>query len=658
MNGQTSLKTTTCIVALAFGLAPLSGALAQSTETPATGDELVGEDIVIYGTKVEGNFLETPTSVGIITSEQIEDNVIKDTFEGFNLLANVRRLNPSGGFDSFQIRGLSADGIAGIANPANTIALVIDGASQNSEGLRRGARSTWDLEQIEVLRGPQSGLYGRAALGGAVILKSKDPTFDYEGAVRVSFGSNENFGASIMASGPLIEDQVALRISADVQSESTDITINDPLNAFFAEDDFHNIRAKLLIEPDALPGFSALFTVNNAYDQTASPTVSQPFSDRVFNDGGLLSEVREATINNYIADLSYQLTDDLTVRSLTTYVDTDLTIQGVQGSTVYSRDDLRDGSDIAQELVLEIEDVSGHGLTGLIGAYYGVIETENTTDIRADAGAILFGFPTGLDPIQQGSSSTETTSMALYADLKYNFFGPFSVIGGLRYQKDEVRSISDVSGIDLNTFTPFTSQFDVESEFDVFLPRAGLMYEINDSQTVSAIASRGYRAGYVESVAGTVPGTRVQNNIDPEFVWTYELAYRYQDEDGLSFGANAFFNDYSDQQLVETDPVSFQTFTRNAGSSQSYGFELEGRYAMDNGLSIFGALGYLKTEIDSLPAGTCNAPNTTCAGNEFPEAPDVTAAIGGSYKHPEGFFASADVNYTGSYFTNGDISNT
>ncbi|MEM9500158.1 MAG: hypothetical protein AAGA28_19750, partial [Pseudomonadota bacterium] len=85
MNGQTSLKTTTCIVALAFGLAPLSGALAQSTETPATGDELVGEDIVIYGTKVEGNFLETPTSVGIITSEQIEDNVIKDTFEGFNL---------------------------------------------------------------------------------------------------------------------------------------------------------------------------------------------------------------------------------------------------------------------------------------------------------------------------------------------------------------------------------------------------------------------------------------------------------------------------------------------------------------------------------------------------------------------------------------------
>ncbi|MEM9138467.1 MAG: TonB-dependent receptor [Pseudomonadota bacterium] len=656
MRGQSFFKGSVCAMALALGMAPVA-AIAQDTEA----GELVGEDIVIYGTKVESGFLQTPTSVGVITDEQIEDQVVKDTFEGFNLLANVRRLNTNGGNDSFQIRGFGADGVAGIANPATAITLVIDGAAQNSEGLRRGARSTWDLEQIEVLRGPQSGLYGRAALAGAVVLKSKDPTYDFEGAARAGFGSNANFGGSIMANAPLIEDQLAIRFSADVQSEETDITISSPLNDFFKDDDFHNARVKVLAEPDFLPGFSALLTFNHAFDQTANPSVSQnlgagiTFSDRIFNDLGFASEVRETTVNNYIADLSLDVSDDLTVRSITAYVDTDLKIDGVQGSPFFSRDDLRDGSDISQELALEIED-SGHGLSGLIGAFYGVIEQTTDTDLRADLGIAAGGAPNGfLTALQVGTSSTKTTSFALYADLTYNFYGPFSVLGGLRYQRDKVRQTGSLSGFSLDTFMPFVSNTDIEAEFNVYLPHGGLMYEIDDTQTITATARRGYRAGFTETSGG------VQNDIDPEFVWAYELAYRYDDGEGLSVGANAFYNDYSDQQFIRTTP-GFGTATQNAASSNSYGFEVEGRYAMDNGLSVFGSLGYLKTEIDSIPfdpaTSPCGAANPTCAGNEFPEAPSITAAIGGTYQHEEGFFASADVNYTGSYFSNGDLGNT
>ncbi|MEM7056074.1 MAG: TonB-dependent receptor [Pseudomonadota bacterium] len=421
---------------------------------------------------------------------------------------------------------------------------------------------------------------------------------------------------------------------------------------------------KLLAEPDFAPGFSALLTFNYAFDRTASPSVTQDlpngisFSDRIFSEDGFTSEVRETTVHNYIADLSLDLTDDLTLRSITSYVDTDLEILGVQGSPFFSRDDLRDGGDVSQELVLEIED-SGHGLSGLIGAYYGVIEQTTDTDIRADLQALAPAFamflPPGLTPVQLGTSSTETTSFALYADLKYNIYGPFSVIGGLRYQKDKVRQTSDITGFDLDTFTSFASNFDIEAEFNVFLPSGGLMFEIDDNQTLSATAKRGYRAGFTESIAGA------QNDVDPEFVWTYELAYRYDDDAGLSVGANAFYSDYSDQQFIRTTP-GFRTETRNAGSSNSYGFEIEGRYAMDNGLSLFGALGYLKTEIDSIPfdptTSPCGAANPTCAGNEFPEAPSITAAVGGTYRHEEGYFASADVNYTGSYFSNGDLGNT
>ncbi|MEM7056075.1 MAG: hypothetical protein AAF557_00675 [Pseudomonadota bacterium] len=93
------------LIAVAIALMPLTVS-AQDTENSAAAEGLVGEDIVIFGTKVESGFLETPTSVGVLTDQQIKDYVVKDTFEGFNLLANVRRLNTNGGNDSFKSAAL------------------------------------------------------------------------------------------------------------------------------------------------------------------------------------------------------------------------------------------------------------------------------------------------------------------------------------------------------------------------------------------------------------------------------------------------------------------------------------------------------------------------------------------------------------------------
>ncbi|MEO1316760.1 MAG: TonB-dependent receptor [Pseudomonadota bacterium] len=628
-------------------------ALAQSAEEAEAPppDAMMADELLVLGTKIERSFLDTPTSVGIVTSEEISDYFIFDTFESFNRLANVRRLNTDGGNDSFQVRGLNADGIADIANTATLVSLIIDGATQNLEGLRRGARSTWDLDQIEVLRGPQSGLYGRAALAGAVVLTSKDPTFDYEAAAKFNVGTTEAVGGAFMISGPILEDEVAFRISGELQTEETDITITDPVNDFLAEDEFRNLRGKLLIEPDALPDLSALFTINYAFDQTASRFVSQPFFDREFDEGGVGSEGREAEVTNYIANISYAATDALTVRSISSFIDTDLEIFSPPGADVFVRDDTRDGKDFTQDLAVEIEDQDGTGLSGVIGAFYGDFDQEIDTDIRIDLPALGGGEPSGeLSLFQQGTSSSETRSFALYADLRYNFWGPFSFLGGLRYQRDKVSNRAETT-----TLFGGETSFDVEAEFNVFLPKVGLSYDITDTQTVSAFASRGYRQGFTENIVGTA----LQNDVDPEFVWTYELAYRYQSEDGsLSFGANAFFNDYNDQQIVIINPdFAPLTNTFNAGDSRSFGLEVEGRYEPLPGLSLFGSLGLIKTNINDLEDEICAPSGGNCSGNEFPEAPSVTAAIGGIYRHHSGFFGSAEVNYTGSYFTNGDINN-
>lgn len=653
-------------LALAAAIAASGAAMAQQATDPAaeeapetaatgSGDTLIADEILVFGTKIKRTFLDTPTSVGIVTADDIDDYALTNTFDSFNQLANVRRLNTNGGSDSFQIRGLSADGIADIANPATLISVIIDGATQNFEGLRRGARSTWDLEQVEVLRGPQSGLYGRAALGGAVVLKSKDPTYHYEGGARLSFGTVEALGASFAASGPLIEDQLALRISGDVQRESTDITIIDPLNDFFGEDDFRNLRGKLLFEPKAIPDLRVLLTANHSFDRTATPLVNAPFGDRILSTPGFASEGRQTTVTNYIADISYDLTDTLTLRSISAFIDTDAEIFGAPGSTVFFRDDLRDGKDFTQDLALEIDDSDGTGLSGVVGFFYGDFTQDIETDIQVDLGAFTTGTPNGIIiPFQTGTSSAETRSIAVYADLRYNFYGPFSLLAGLRYQHDRVRNAN-------NTVDALTgpSIFDIEAEFDVFLPKAGLAFDIDDTQSIAATASRGYRQGFTENIVGTT----LQNDVDPEFVWTYELAYRYQNN-GITFGANAFFNDYTDQQvtIINQNFLPFNN-TFNVGSSRSYGVEFEGRYDNGNGLSIFAALGLLKTEIETLrdpnlANNICGASGGDCAGNEFPEAPSVTAALGGIYRHDSGFYGTADLSYTGSYFSGNDINNT
>lgn len=637
-----------CILMSSVAVSPII-ALAQEPDvsTVDIDDTTVLERIVISGEKIDRDYLDTTTSVGVVTQDEIEEFVITDVVDSFNRLANVRMLDSDGGGDLFSIRGLNGDGAAEVSNIVPLISTIIDGAVQNSEGSRRGFRSTWDLEQIEVLRGPQSSLYGRAALAGALVLKSKDPTFFWEGALQGNIGEFDREGGAFMLSGPLIEDQLAFRVSGESRQETNDITYSDPANAVFGEDEFQNIRGKMLWEPDAIEGLSALYTFNRAIDSPDSTLVSgSDFFARNFSGLSIASETRETTVDNHIADISYDVSESYAVRSITSFIKTDLDISSLPGSAaLYARQDNRVGDDFTQEVRLEIADEEGKALSGVIGGFYGDFNQDTATDIQADSGVAMGGAPSGtIIPIQVGTISSEIDTTAIYADLRYKLYGPWSLIGGLRYQKDEVRNVANIASI----FGPTAS--DVKADFQVWLPKYGIAYEIDDTQTVSFVGSRGYRSGFTAMENG------IQNTIEPEFAWTYEVAYRYTSEDQSTiFGINAFLNEYENQQVsVLTGVGAATTSTQNAGSSRSYGAEIEARHYFDNGLNLFGSLGFLQTEFLDFNASTCAV---TCDGNDFPEAPQMTASFGGFYKHESGYFLSADASYTSSYFTGGDITN-
>jgi len=362
--------------------------VGPNVQVVQAGDAVQLDGIVVYGEKLERDYLNTYTSVGVVTDEDLEDYTIKDSNELFNRLANVRNLDNNGGNDILSIRGLNGDGLAGeVSNSVPVVSVILDGALQNSEGSRRGTRSTWDMKQIEVLRGPQSSLYGRAALAGAVVYESNDPTYNWQVGLKGDYGSFEHKTGALFISGPIIDNQVAFRISMEGHESENDINFSDPDNEILGEDKFHNVRGKILVEPKAIKGLRALFTFNHAFDRPSVNRVDGPdFFDRRENGAADFGEVREINVDNYISNISYAFNDAYTLRSLTAITNTDLEIENTPNSTVFDRFDVRDGEDFTQELRLEIDDKKGSGLSGVIGAFYGDFSQNSKADFNIDFG--------------------------------------------------------------------------------------------------------------------------------------------------------------------------------------------------------------------------------------------------------------------------------
>lgn len=604
--------------------------------------ETINVESIVYGEKLSRSYKDTFTSVGVVTQDDMDDYHIDDLFDSFNQLANVSLFSSNQGNNGLQIRGLNADGVTQPSNFAPLIAVIIDGVNQSAEGLKRGSRSTWDIKQVEVLRGPQSTLQGRNALAGAVIIESNDPTYHTEINTKVGFDNQGGKKAAFAVSGALIEDQVAARLSGEYSNQEKDIEFADTGNQALAEDRFKNLRGKLLIEPEAIDELSILLTASHSFDNPtaiSAPVTGPDFFARKFDTASTFTELREMHVNNYAADLSYPLSDSMTLRSITAKNETNLAINSAPSSLYYLRKDNRRDNDFTQELRLEIDQDEGN-LSGVMGLFYG--------DFNQKTNSLINVFGT---VYQDGIFKNETNTKALYADLRYRLFENVSLIAGARYQKDKVRNLIDI------TSAFGVTQSDRETSYNVFLPKYGLAFDIDDNQTLAFTASRGYRQGFAELVAGTANQI---NDVDPEFMWAYELAYRLMpDDQSFQLGVNLFYNDYTDQQITLTDSnFSPLVNTHNSGESTSYGAEIEGSYDFKNGLNVFASIGLLKTKIGDLKDNICASSGGNCKGNEYPGAPSLNVALGGVYKAQSGFFASINTDYTGSYYTYQDINNS
>lgn len=593
--------------------------------------------IAIFGDRNATKLDQTTSSVAVVTGEQIRDTTIFGYRDAFRLMANVVKGDWTDG--GFVIRGVNSEGLTPGGAPLASV--YVDGVQQTTNGVRRGAGGMFDMEQMEVYRGPQSTLSGRAAMAGAIYLKTVDPSFEQGGYSQVILGEDGRVEAGLAYGGTLVPGTVAWRFAAEFDQKDGQVSYPtyeryDRYPDFNAAE-YWQVRGKVLVLPQSSPGTRALFSVSKAYDRPTMNDVTGPdwdpsirFEDKRgdFNTP-IFAEARAATNWNLGAEITHDFNDALRFTSMTAWSDNDTDRpsinEGTAGEIYVTTGDMKQ-TIFTQEFRLNYDD----GRTRAVGGIYfaeedGDYETWRNTPWGGQGGTRF---------------RNDVSTQAIFGEVQYRFARDWSVVAGARLQRDELSTDGrSYAGGALSGRTKYAT------DETTFLPKLGLVYDFAPTQSLAFVVQEGYRSGG----AGINRDTGEAFTYDPEYAWNYEATWRGRFlEDRLQASVSAFYQDWRDQQVeLLTDPSNPNgaRVTDNAANSHSYGFELDGRYQATEALSLFAAVGYVRTEFEDFETA-----NGDFSGLPFPEAPEWTVTVGGRYVHPSGWFVGGDARYVdGSY---------
>ncbi|MEM9622910.1 MAG: TonB-dependent receptor [Pseudomonadota bacterium] len=617
---------------------------APAPQPPRSSREI--EEIVVKGELLSRSLQATQTSVSVVTGEQLDTGVEKDLFD---LVDRLPGINQQGGGFGFVIRGITDGGVGGGSGQA--ISIQIDGASvPNGQALRTGSLSVWDLAQVEVLLGPQSTQQGPNSLAGAIVIRSQDPIFDNEFKARVDYGRFDETRLA-GAANIVLSENWALRLSAEDFESDGDIT-----NLFTGEDTngegLTTYRGKLRYAPTAT--FDAVLSFTHSENQMGDQSINDDlFPNRRVSNQGTSEEGTSESINLRIL---WSLNDFWRIESSTSFLDSDYDLEIVQDSRIPANTPgvrTVDDDSISQEIKLLYAGENTRAVTGL---YYQEFEKDLFFEaFIPDIG--VFGFPFPGQAVFGNTIDGTSENFAIFAEIEHTLNAQWTFIGGLRYDTEE----QDESTTNFSVFTPdpiglsaSPEPVELDSDYEALLPKLGVVYAFNTDVSLGFTVQRGYRAGG----AATDFQSGQLYDFDPEFTTNYEFSFRSRLAEGsVIFNANVFLTDYTDMQVSIPGPSGTFVDARieNAGESTLYGIEFLTEYRPNAALELYANVGYTKTKFDEYIGGASGASGAVAqdlSGNEFPQAPRLTGAIGGSYHFADGFFVDIDVTHTDdSYYT-------
>lgn len=649
-----SLTLTCSTIALALAGSAPAFAQAVDDEIIVTAQRRAQniQDVPISVTAVSGEFLQQIGAIDITDIQKITPNATIEVARGSNstLIAFIRGVgqqDPLWGFEPGV--GIYVDDIY-IARPQGAVLDI------------------FDVERIEVLRGPQGTLYGRNTIGGAIKYVTKGLDMDNPTLkARINVGTYGQFDQIVSGSLPVSDTFAIGGAFANYQRDGYGKNLNTGaehynkdvmaarLSAEWAPTDALNFRIAADISQDdsnAKHGHRLLPSADGAFQVT-----DDEYDTRAGAGDDNSVETKGASFT-----ASWDVNETITLKSITAYresetltpIDFDALPQLDFDVPARYRDD-----QFSQEFQLLY---SGDRLAGVAGLYYLDSEAAGEFD------AILVSLFGGLTIYTSGVQKKE--NLSAYADFTYDVTERLSVSLGARYTTD--KTVASVTrqlyfGLGSTAFDPSNTSIagpvqtgydGLERDDSEFTPRIAVNFELNERTNVYASFSQGFKAGGFDprARADLDPLGVSRQGFAPETVDSFELGIKGKTlQDRLTYSAAVFFANYEDQQITVQQgvydpgtpgpvgtPNTFISSVFNAGQSEYKGLEFESALRLSDNFTVSTVIGYIDAEITDIQSGGVNVADQFVTQN----TPEWTTRFGFAYNHD--LDGSGDLIFTGS----------
>lgn len=639
-----------------------------------------GDEILVTARKTAERSQDVPITLNALSSDDLRNRAAVDVKDVLRSVPGVSFSQAERGQARYNIRGVSTSAFQ------PTVGIYLDDiALQTIATPFTGAFDPvfFDMERLEVLKGPQGTLYGGSAQGGAIKYISARPNLtraSVSGTVRAETTrhGDPSYGGEAVVNLPLIEDQLAVRAGVYYRRDGG-YTDNIAGGLFY--DARYSTTDLPVYTPEVIPTTSTRSEKNQNYGDTVAarlslewqPDPSWSIRPQIFyqyyklqNPGqfwlqnadtmGVGFRIKQPTRDVgtiYSLNVDKDL-DFATVTSLTAYFDRDLSftrdytyfIGGlipVLRTFGFRNLPTRNVSPnrvktFSQELRIQSNGGPDAPLNWLIGFYYQhqkdrAAQTLNTEG--ANAVPVVGGFFGPDGESFDGRIVANTNQYAVFGETTYRITDALALTGGVRVFKSKQTTTGAFSGF-LNA--PVPTSFSNRLSDDGVNPKVGASYKLSSDNLVYASASKGFRPGGTnraffdpatcQASLNALGLTDTPRTYKSDSLWQYELGTKNSFGRAM-FNASAFFTDWKNIQQLNILSSCGQFYTTNAGTARLKGVEGEGRFNITDAWQLGGNAAYVDSEIRRPNSGT-----TAQVGDELPYVPKWTASAYTSYTLP------------------------
>lgn len=614
----------------------VSAGMAETSvaQNSPSGFEL--EEIVITARKIEENLQDAPLAVSAMTGESLEERGVEQITAVANIAPNVNfsyggAVSGSGSAAVMFIRGVGQNDFTLVTDPG--VGLYVDGVYYSRT--IGSVLDVFDVDRIEVLRGPQGTLFGRNSTGGAINITSRNPDGEFGAKVKATIGDDSRQEMAASVNLP-VNENFAVLISSLVRKR--DGNVNDASGRELGDDDMYGMRIKGLWTPD--PDFSLIVSADYVSENEGS-AAEVPLVRNM--DGSVSSSTRDnytpvtvsqgKSVNDtdalgFSVTAEWTLTENATLKSITGYRDLDSTFARAPASASdFSTLDTYEHKQISEEIQL-LGTVSN--VNYVAGVFY--MQEEGSNEDLTNVGVAPSGWPRII-----GVEDVDNKNYAVFGEATWNLTDTTRIITGLRYthEEKEVDQISQsIPGITRGTTAsdPVVNYIGYDGlqplDYSERTWRLALQQDIHDHLMVYASVSRGFKSGGFEQRVIT-PVTE-PDTFKPEYVRSYEVGLK-TDLESVRVNVAAFKADYTDLQISGNPPGSIATETFNGAEATIQGLEIELTWIPAPSFMMDLSIGIMDAEYDDIE-GTANI----TLRDELIRTPEYSVAMGVSYLYDIG----------------------